>query len=535
VDHEQLRSRECPCPSCDVALSLTSGSMSVTVKHLNDDTTFLLIFSPESNPLASDLKSANGAYTVLIDPWLNGPSVVSASWFATTEHQIPSAIQHLSEIEEPDVVVVSQNKPDHCHKQTLLQLKPEAKTIIAAEPGAAKTIKGWNHFDPNRVFGLAKYDPQVKFGRSLRLRIPPLSPTGYAGEVNIAFIPAKHSMTGLHNAFGITYLPPTRTKSLARIPTIDLPKATRYFHMPLNSIMSPGPSPPPPGSPLHTGPVSFDLSSPRESTSFRETRSSYKSGHRPRASRSSDADPASSELEATAGSLVQEPRSSQVNAPFHFDTTPSHLQVQSTPPHSPTTTAVSSASAYHRRKSSVPSHQRSLSSVSWGPHASLVTPARPKALSIIYTPHGLSMSDLQPYVQNHLVRLPGALPVTLLFHSFDQAQNPWYLGGNITIGAAGGVHIARTLMARCWVSAHDECKNSHGLAVKRLKVRRIGADEVRKALWEGEDGDWARKMGWTCDVRSLGAGKEMCVGAVRDLCSGMEGKRESRLLKFGPG
>lgn len=95
-------------------------------------------------------------------------------------------------------------------------------------------------------------------------------------------------------------------------------------------------------------------------------------------------------------------------------------------------------------------------------------------------------------------------------------------------GMYGGSEIARALMARCWISAHDEAKDDRGLSVKRLRVKRVTADEVRKHLWEGEHGEWLKKTGWTCDVRSLEVGKEMFIGPIKDLCSSVEGKRESR-------
>jgi len=41
-----------------------------------------------------------------------------------------------------------------------------------------------------------------------------------------------------------------------------------------------------------------------------------------------------------------------------------------------------------------------------------------------------------------------------------------------------------------------------------------------------------RKRGWTCDVRNLDVGAEMFIGPARDLLSGMQGKRESRLPRF---
>ena len=102
-------------------------------------------------------------------------------------------------------------------------------------------------------------------------------------------------------------------------------------------------------------------------------------------------------------------------------------------------------------------------------------------------------------------------------------------------GMFGGSEIAQALMARCWISAHDEPKDDRGLSVKKLRVKRISAEEVRRNLWQGEEGAWLQRRGWTCDVRSMEAGKEMTIGPVRDLCGGMERKRESKLLRFGLG
>lgn len=102
-------------------------------------------------------------------------------------------------------------------------------------------------------------------------------------------------------------------------------------------------------------------------------------------------------------------------------------------------------------------------------------------------------------------------------------------------GAVGGAKIARALMARCWISAHDEEKDDKGMSVKQLKIQRNQAADVRKALWAGEEGRWLREKGWTCDVRSLDPGQEMTIGQTRDLLVGMKGRRESRLMKFGVG
>ena len=603
--------------------------MSVTVKHLNADSSFLLTFSPDPTPRSSERKADNSPYTVLIDPWLSGSSVISAPWFAITRHNVPSAIQHLSEIEEPDVVVISQNKPDHCHKETLLQLRPEAKSIIAAEPGAARTIRSWNHFDPNRIHGLLKYDARSRFGNSLRLRIPPLSPNGHPGEINISFIRAKNYLTGLHNAFGITYQPPTHSKVTIHVPTVEL-KQVKYFHVPLTATTAPPSSPPQPPTPLYPRAQSLDMprrsssvySFPRKNSSFprprkgssvydlrkesiilpqprkassiydlrkesllpqpRKESSTYEmprddsllpqplnlapgKGHRPQFSRSSGTQSSEflplSEYDAghaeSAETITQKGLHSttfydqatitysnyDLGAPspdlekFDFKTNgkssldsfqfaPTLL----TPPQSPVTISalpsIVPTSTTNSNKNPA-SHQRKMSSISTTPVLHTITPARPKAVSILYTPHGISLSDLHSYISTHLVRIPGALPLTVLLHSFDLVQNPWYLGGNVMHGAPGGVAIAQALMARCWVSAHDEPKDDRGLAVKQLKVERSGVEDVKRRLWQGQDGQELRSKGWVCDVRSLDVGKEMWVGGQeRDLCAGTESARE---------
>ena len=532
--------------------------MSLTVKHLNADASFLLIFSPEAHPTASDLRSVNGAYTILVDPWLNGASIVSAPWFAKTVHNVAPCIQHLSEIEEPDLVVVSQNKPDHCHGETLRQLRPEGKTTIAAEPGAAKAIRKWKHFDPHRVIGLPKYNHKEKFS-SLRLALRPLSHAGLPGEVVISFIPAKNYTTGLHNAIGITYQPPTHQRIFAPVSTIDLPRKTPYFHMPLSPRSLPPKSPPLPSSPRQSRPSTIDYSMQSTLTvnrpqtaglgidrprlrSSRTGSSDFLPFHQmppvhtplqhmptrhtpPQLSQPSEEDLALPDF-SPGGAYDRSANVPQIHEP-EADPAPFSFMLP-TPPDSPTSTP--SVPFRHTPSASVTSQMSSLTSYS---STSQVTPGRPRPLSVLFTPHGVPFSpDLLPYTQHHLVKL-GALPLTLLLHSFDHVQNPWYLGGNIMTGSAGGVEIARGLMARCWLSAHDEAKDDRGVSVAKLKTTRMTPEEVRKKLWEGDDGEWLMKKGWSCDVRNLAVGAEMHISPARDLLAGMETHRESRLLRFG--
>lgn len=515
--------------------------MSVIVKHLNADSSFLLLFSPDSQPSSPRVNTSGAVYRILIDPWLQGDSIVTAPWFAVTKHVVPSCIQHLSEIDEPDVVIVSQNKPDHCHGDTLRQLRPDGKTIIAAEPGAAKAIKGWNHFDPARVLALPKFNPKKNFSYAT-FYIPPSSPGGHRGVVTISFIPAKNYMTGLHNAIGITYLAPTHIKSAASVPTIDLQKRTQYFHLPLSPATSSPPLPASTARPLTAGSNAHRLST------LERPLTAGAGGYRPRLSRGfSPVPPVTPQSQripyspppvftshgdspTSTFSTYSREWGSDTNSTidFAFQPNESHFfeKPLPTPPQSPSNSVSDTASTSHNPRSSTGS-----SSVTSG---NPVTAGRPRPLSILYSPHGIPFQpDLMPYVKNHLVQR-GALPLTVLLHSFHRSTNPWYLGGNITAGTEGGVQIARGLMARCWLSAHDEAKDDQGFSVKKLKTATMSPEEVRRALWQGPEGEEMRRKGWNCDVRGLASGQEMVIGQSRDLLSGMENKRESRLMKFEP-
>jgi hypothetical protein len=218
--------------------------MSLTVKHLNSDASFLLTFRPLL-PFPPSERDTN-AFTILLDPWLSGPSLVLHPKFSISRHKIPSCVTSLAELPEPDVVLVSQEKSDHCHKETLSQLPPrEGKTIILAEPAAAKIIKGWKHFEGEKLRVLSKWD-EHKPETVHRIPIPPLGPEGDPGEVTICFLPQKGDYTGLHGAIGITYRQPSFTKPFTSQPITppDTPGSTASFMSPgadraLSVIFSP--------------------------------------------------------------------------------------------------------------------------------------------------------------------------------------------------------------------------------------------------------------------------------------------------------
>lgn len=126
-----------------------------------------------------------------------------------------------------------------------------------------------------------------------------------------------------------------------------------------------------------------------------------------------------------------------------------------------------------------------------------------KAFSVIYSPHGVNYPLIHTYA-SHLVNV-AALPLTLLLHSFDRVQNPWWMGGNIATGLPGGVAIAQNLMARCWISAHDEDKDNSGLSVMSTKTRKYTVDEVREML--------RQERGSNTDVANLAPGAEIVLKA----------------------
>jgi hypothetical protein len=187
--------------------------MSLTVKHLNSDASFLLTFQPLLDFPPSPGKVEN-SFTILVDPWLSGPSKIWHTKFSISRQKSEPCISSLKELPEPDIVVISQDKSDHCHQQTLTQLpRSGGKTMILAEPAAAKLIRGWKYFDPEKIVTLPKWgDPRLR-GASLvhRIPIPSLTPQGSPGEVTISFIAQKADITRLHSAVGITYRPPSNS------------------------------------------------------------------------------------------------------------------------------------------------------------------------------------------------------------------------------------------------------------------------------------------------------------------------------------
>ncbi|KAK3055907.1 hypothetical protein LTR09_003141 [Extremus antarcticus] len=189
--------------------------MALTVNQLNGDTTFLLTFSP---PFAPDHPAKRtrfpGDFTILLDPWLSGRSSILHPTFQVSHHTIEPTITNLNDINQHiDLIIISQDKPDHCHRETLCSLAKEKHVDILATPAAAKKIRSWKHFDEKRVHIIPPYKAEQS-ETIVKIPLAAYTSTTASGEITIANIATKRDITGLHNAIGITYQPPSSVFTL---------------------------------------------------------------------------------------------------------------------------------------------------------------------------------------------------------------------------------------------------------------------------------------------------------------------------------
>ncbi|KAK1688340.1 hypothetical protein BDP55DRAFT_629937 [Colletotrichum godetiae] len=364
--------------------------MALSVKQLNADASFHLTFEPivpESLP-----GIAPRPFRILMDPWITGPSTIFHSILSTATHKECPCVCSLQHLPEPDLVIISQHKSDHCNEATLRQLPASGtRTLILAEPAAAKVIRSWKYFDKDKVFTIPRWeDPQASGKQTvIRVKVPPFFPGGEPGEVTVAFIPQRRDFKGLHAAVGITYRPP--------------PTWPRFPH-----LMTP----------------------PRTPVSLRTAASA-----------------STPQLTlGLGGSHHQKTKNSSSSAYLSLPTPPE------TPPSSRSLRSVRSA-------------------------ASISPDVRDRAVSVIFSPHGISYSCLEKYAKTHL-KAEAALPLTALLHCFDTVSNPWWLGGNISAGMPAGQETAAALGARAWVSTHDGDKDVRGLVTKMLRTKKYTQKQV---------------------------------------------------------
>lgn len=191
--------------------------MSVRVQQLNADSTFLLTFFPSFAPKKLSPRLP-GDFTILLDPWLQGHASMLHPAFQISHHTSTPALhslQHLPQL--PDIILISQDKPDHCHRETLCSLPRTSDTAILATPAAAKRIRSWGHFDKEQVHVIPTYNP-LDEETVVRIPLPSYSSTSKVGEITITNIPTKRDVAGLHNAICITYQPSSSVLTASRPP-----------------------------------------------------------------------------------------------------------------------------------------------------------------------------------------------------------------------------------------------------------------------------------------------------------------------------
>ncbi|ODH49731.1 hypothetical protein GX48_04109 [Paracoccidioides brasiliensis] len=501
--------------------------------HLNADTTFLLTFDPDEGDSACRDHKSSPSFTILVDPWLVGRSVIGHRWFVSSEHSVQPCINHLSQLDqEPDLVIVSQDNPDHCHESTLCQLpRKSSKTSIVAVPKAAEAIQKFDHFHRTKIVAIPEYSPK-RPESILHFSINPLTQTGEAGEVTIALVPAR-DLAGVHNAIGITYLAPTAGPCSEPFSTINLPPRDPPIHgvlQPAEDLSEKGrggvdkrvPSEPI-SSPTNIVPnpkASPDLRSsimPKPTLSLR-LRSHIQSQRQNDSSRHAGIPSLAREsLSATAPTassshLPPSLKCKNGDSTSHAFPTcspeaqPPSLDLPSGSPSAPIVESPSSTNQISQAEAITESTTfSSAASTATAEVYQSASSRRPAPISILYTPHGLPASpSLDKFISNYLHIDPNtsaSQPLTLLIHAFHCVQNPWYLGGNIIAGAnRGGVTLAKKLRAKCWIGAHDEEKITGGVVSKFVKIEKEMVGDIRRAVREG---------GVDCDVRELGVGEEI--------------------------
>ena len=149
--------------------SLLHSSSRPLLTHLNADTTWLLQLP---YPAAAPCPLGRTHFNILFDPWLQGPQSDVASWFSTQWHAVPAGVATIADLNALlhhiegrgvpgkseyesnaacqlpsyiDVVAISHEFTDHCHRATLQELPRQ--TPVFATDVAADLVRTWGHFD----------------------------------------------------------------------------------------------------------------------------------------------------------------------------------------------------------------------------------------------------------------------------------------------------------------------------------------------------------------------------------------------------
>lgn len=261
-----------------LAIALSPPTPSITITHLSADASFLLSYLPvRPSPATSTtlLPSDYTPFTVLLDPWLVGTSPVFHPSFSVQSHTVRPSITHLSQLPSPpDVVLISQDKSDHCHEETLRQLDTkeggrDSGVRIFAVKGAYGKVKGWGIVTEDKVGELKPWRAGRKGGVGnviVRIDIPipgsdsetsTSSSPQISAHLEIAHLPAVYpwEFPSLHSALAIRFvttytypIDPTLSNQPQPQPHTHLTLFTPHGVAPsallpyLNSLSSPFPS-----------------------------------------------------------------------------------------------------------------------------------------------------------------------------------------------------------------------------------------------------------------------------------------------------
>lgn len=148
-------------------------------RTVNADSSWLLQLPIPSPSHTNGTATHRRWFNILLDPWLSGPQSDVVSWFSTQWHAIAphypsiadvlrlcgrvdalSLSQSVSSTDAPsapesdgqgeddgriDLVVISHEFTDHCHRETLLGLPPS--TPVWATTKAVGVVRGYKHFE----------------------------------------------------------------------------------------------------------------------------------------------------------------------------------------------------------------------------------------------------------------------------------------------------------------------------------------------------------------------------------------------------
>jgi hypothetical protein len=159
--------------------------MSLTLRHLNADTSWLILFE---------------SFKILLDPWLFGSQSEFCRYFSTQEHAVRPSVQNINRDLDMqiDAIIISHEFTDHCHEQTLRSL---SKTIpVFATINAGKRIRQWHYFQ--HVYDIPLLDDRPEnftlsmlSGQQLQLSMDNVISVGYIPEKGFLALPSLHGAT----------------------------------------------------------------------------------------------------------------------------------------------------------------------------------------------------------------------------------------------------------------------------------------------------------------------------------------------------